>query len=196
VLPAYSEEYRARVRSGVRLAKTVGRLAPIRRLLLERLARDAPSVQELTDEIRRQMADEAIAMPGSAFAKTFEAVLDTPRFEGGPHHRLLLLIGDNDPLVSDPALEAAVRDLGTTPVQLVRLATGGHHPHLESAAHPEWTARNVAEIVYLVSQMLLTSSQGSDAPRGSATTAPVSRAARQDTAAETVAVRGSSEERG
>ena len=192
VLPAYSEEYRARVSSGVRLAKTVGRFAPIRRMLLERLARDAPSVRELTADVRRQMADEALAIPGTAFAETFQAVLDTPRFERGPHHRLLLLIGDNDPLVSEPALEAAVRDLGTTPVQLVRLATGGHHPHLESAAHPEWTARNVAEIVYLVSQMLLTASQDSDAPAGSATTVPAPEGAKQDTAAETVPVRRSS----
>jgi alkyl hydroperoxide reductase subunit AhpC len=41
-----------------------------------------------------------------------------------------------------------------------RLASANHFPQLELTAHPEWTARNVAEIVRTIDRMLLSSHEG------------------------------------
>lgn len=155
VLPPYNAQYQKRARGGIWIARTIARIPGVHGWFLRKLAREAPSVQELTLEVRERMVEEALRVSLPLFVETFEAVLAAPRLLRGPHHKLLLLIGNNDPLISEEALAAAIADLKLTPGQLTRLATGGHYPHLESAAHPEHTARNVAEIAYLIGQMLL-----------------------------------------
>jgi serine/threonine protein kinase/pimeloyl-ACP methyl ester carboxylesterase len=159
ILPAYSEEYRKRVRLGVHAAGTIGLIPVVHRWLLRRLSRDAPSMQELSEDVREKMAATAIAAHSALFRTMFRSVLATGRFDKRAQRRMMLLIGQNDPLITENALTNAIEDLGFSNGQVVHLATGGHYPHLESAAHPEWTARNVAEIVHLVGQMLLASSQ-------------------------------------
>lgn len=159
VLPPYSEEYRKRMRYGIYVIGTIGRVPRAHRWLLRRLAREAPSVQELREDVRESMAATALAAHPDLFREMFHTILKTERFNASAQRRLMLLLGKNDPLIAEQALADALVDLALSPAQIVHLATGGHYPHLESAEHPEWTARNVAEIVHLVGQMLLASSQ-------------------------------------
>lgn len=159
ILPAYSEEYRRRLNRGIQLSGTIGRIPAVHQWLVKRLASEAPTVQELRQDIRENMAAIALAVPSAHFRTLFRSILSSKRFHSDAQRRLTLFFGENDPLVSEAALADAIRDLGLSGGQVVRLATGGHCPHLESEAHPEWTARNIAEIVYLIGQMLLASSQ-------------------------------------
>jgi pimeloyl-ACP methyl ester carboxylesterase len=163
VFPAHCERYRARVRTGVRLMATVGRLPGGKEWLLRALARDAPSVQDVTPTARAAMFDNLRAIPAAALARTLDALGATPRFDGAPRHRVQLLLGASDPLVTPEALAAATRDLGLLPSQVTQLATGGHYPHLESATHPEWTARNLAEIGHIITRMTLAAGEVSAA---------------------------------
>lgn len=159
VLPAYSEQYRKRVRLGIYMAQTIGRIAFGQKWLIRKLAHESPSMQELREDVRESMAVTALAAHPSLFRTMFQSILSTGRFDHRAQKRLTFLIGENDPLIAEEALVEALGDLKLFPGQIVRLATGGHYPHLESAEHPEWTARNVAEIVHIVGQMLLASSQ-------------------------------------
>lgn len=159
VLPPYSEAYRKRVRYGIYIAETIGRVSFGHKWLLRKLAHESPSVQELRKDVRESMAVVAMDAHPALFRTMFHTILETPRFNSRSQRRLTLLLGKNDPLIDEQALADALADLKLSPGQIVHLATGGHYPHLESAEHPEWTARNVAEIVHLVGQMLLASSQ-------------------------------------
>ncbi len=138
---------------------TIGQFSFVRRWFIQRLARVAPSVQELHQDVREQMAATALAGHPSLFTGMFESVLASGPFGKHAQRRLMLLLGENDPLITEAALRGALHDLDLSAMQIVRLATGGHYPHLESADHPEWTARNIAEIVYIIGQMSLASSQ-------------------------------------
>jgi hypothetical protein len=46
------------------------------------------------------------------------------------------------------------------------MATGGHYPHVESEKHPEWTARNQAELVYVIGHTLAVTMLSPDAASG------------------------------
>lgn len=159
VLPAYSEDYRRRIRRGSGIIKTLGRIDIMRRWLIKQLAREAPSVQELRQDVRERMAAVALAGHQDLFSTMFQSILGTGRFDKHGQRRLILLLGENDPLVTNAAIKDAIEDLNLSAPQVVNLATGGHYPHLESEAHPEWTARNIAEIVHIIGQMLLAASQ-------------------------------------
>jgi pimeloyl-ACP methyl ester carboxylesterase/tRNA A-37 threonylcarbamoyl transferase component Bud32 len=159
VLPAYSEEYRARIRRGYRIVKTLGRIPFFHRWLVRKLASEAPSVQELRKDERERMAAVALEGHNTLSSTMFQSILKTSRFDKRGQKRIMLLLGENDPLISEAALKEALEDLKLSSAQIVNLATGGHYPHLESEAHPEWTARNIAEIVHIIGQMLLASSQ-------------------------------------
>lgn len=147
------------MRRGVYMAETIGRISFAQEWLVRKLAHEAPSVRELRKDVRESMAATALASHQGLARAVFPSVLSTGRFDKLGQRRLTLLLGKNDPLITENALAAALEDLALSPTQIINLATGGHYPHLESADHPEWTARNVAEIVHLVGQMLLASSQ-------------------------------------
>lgn len=173
VLPAYSADYRKRMRQGIYITETIGRISFAQEWLARKLAHEAPSVQELRKDVRESMATTALASHRGLGPAGFRSILSTGRFGKHGQRRLTLLLGKNDPLITDDALAAALADLALSPTQIINLATGGHYPHLESAEHPEWTARNVAEIVHLVGQMLLASSQSDHGSLVDAATAMV-----------------------
>lgn len=70
-------------------------------------------------------------------------------------HRTIIIAGDEDPmLTADPIFAAAAR-IGIPRSHVRVLSTASHYPHIEDPEHPEHTARNSAEIVACIDDLLM-----------------------------------------
>jgi serine/threonine-protein kinase len=159
VWPMYDVEYRRRLQLGVVLGHTLARVPGARQWLLAKMVREAPAARELAHDERERMVANVLAMGRGVVNRIVGSFRAAP-LPGKRHDRLMLLIGVNDPLCKPEITTKAMQDLGIRPEQLRLLATGGHYPHMEAEAHPEWTARNCDEIVQLVNTMLLSAREG------------------------------------
>jgi len=74
----------------------------------------------------------------------------------------------DDPLVPDRLVSVTVAAAGVPPGQHYRLAYGGHFPQLVDDERPEWTARNVHELVHLIDAVLERTLTGDGRPSGDA----------------------------
>jgi pimeloyl-ACP methyl ester carboxylesterase len=161
VLPQYDPAYRAQVRLTSGLLATIGRLGPLRRWFAHHHAQTSPAAVQLAPAVRAEFAELFLSLSAPVAAGMFRALFMTPPLSpGAGQERLLLVLGANDVLITDKSIAGAVAELGLHQTQLVHLATGGHYPHLEAEAHPEWTARNAAELVGLVGTMMHSSREG------------------------------------
>lgn len=91
----------------------------------------------------------------------------------GRQQRATIVAGVDDPwLQNEDALLGAAADLGLEPAQIHRLASGGHHPHLESVSHPEWTARNVNQLLRVIESMIVTAHEPTSSHPGQLAATP------------------------
>jgi pimeloyl-ACP methyl ester carboxylesterase len=161
VFPQYFPEYRTGVRRTDVLVNTLGRITPLRRWFAYRQAHHSAASVELAPSVRNDFAENFLTIAPNVAAGMFRALYEAPPLEpGAGQQRLLVVLGANDALITEASIAAAVAALGLHETQLVHLATGGHYPHLEAEAHPEWTARNAAELVGLVATMMHSSREG------------------------------------
>ena len=155
VLVSHDLRIRKRLRGFARASRTIGRLGPVRRAIVRLLASRDPNLVPLTADARAEFVAESLRMPGPVFARVLSAFSAAPpRF--GRQRRLAVFTCLDDDWVDQDALDRAAADLGIEPAQIHRAATGGHSPHVELAEHPEWTARNIDQIVRLIDAMLIT----------------------------------------
>jgi pimeloyl-ACP methyl ester carboxylesterase/predicted Ser/Thr protein kinase len=68
--------------------------------------------------------------------------------------RCLIIVTPDDPLVPEEIVQRALRELGFPANKVFRLASGGHFPHARSEEHPEWTNRNIDDMVGLIDAVL------------------------------------------
>jgi pimeloyl-ACP methyl ester carboxylesterase len=161
VFPQYYPNYKRNVGRTVYLMRTLGRITPLRRYFARLQARTSPAARELAPQVREDFAENFMSVTPRVAAGMFRALHDTPPLEPGRgQQRLLMVLGENDALITEESILAAVAALDLPRTQLVHLATGGHYPHLEAEAHPEWTARNAAELVGLIGTMMHSSREG------------------------------------
>ncbi len=161
VVPQYLPAYRRSARMTQLVAGSIGRIAPLRPWLARQFAGRSPAARQLTLAVRDDFVRNFLSLSPALVPRMFKALLALPPFEpGAGQERLLLVLGANDELITEESVAAAAAALDLHPAQIVRLATGGHHPHLEVEAHPEWTARNAAELVGLVSTLMHSSREG------------------------------------
>ncbi len=75
-----------------------------------------------------------------------------------------MLLGEKDPTYPKRLIRRTVIRFGGSLESVRPLASGGHFPHMDEAQRPEWTARNQAEIVHAVDELLISSHQGQVSP--------------------------------
>lgn len=155
VLVAHDPRLRRRLQASARGAATFGRIGPIRRAVLRRMASTDRNLSMLTAEVQAAFVEQALSIPGAVMARVLGAFADAPP-KLGKQRRLAIFVCLDDDWVDQDVLDRAAADLGIEPAQIHRTADGGHNPHLELAEHPEWTARNVEQIVRLIDSMLIT----------------------------------------
>jgi pimeloyl-ACP methyl ester carboxylesterase/predicted Ser/Thr protein kinase len=75
-----------------------------------------------------------------------------------------MLLGERDPAFPKRLIARSVQRFGGSLESVRPMASGGHCPHMDESDHPEWTARNQAEIVHAVDELLISSHQGPVSP--------------------------------
>lgn len=114
----------------------------------------SPEFAEYTDaerEYGRTVFVAASPAAQAAFATGFCSV--TPAAEG-QLARAEIVVMLHDPVAKEKPLVRALGDLGIPLSRVRRLVGGTHAPQWEHREHPEWTARNVNEIVDCLSETL------------------------------------------
>ncbi len=172
IVPSHSAITRWILRGFALLEVGLGLSAPLRRVVARWLGPYFSVAKRLTQEIQEAGLEEALRMPAPVAARLL-AALALARPATTRQSRLSILSSVNDPLCRRVTLVRTSRAIGLEPAQIRWLATGGHPPHLEAAEHPEWTARNLADIVHEISSMLATAR---DPATRAAITAPISPA--------------------
>jgi Protein kinase domain/Alpha/beta hydrolase family len=155
VLVTHDSKLRRRLRAIATLTATVGRVPGMRRAMLQYAARYDPNIVVLTEEMKQNWMRESMRVPTDVLARILSAVRAPPPTIGR-QRRLAVLVCLDDDWVDIDILDRAVVELGLEQAQVHRAASGGHNPHLEMAEHPEWTARNVDQIVRVIDSMLIT----------------------------------------
>jgi len=166
------------VSHNARLARTMRRLARatsvfsrvpwLRKTIVNWAAKNDPNLVILSEEMRELFRTESLRMPGPVYARLLSAFRKSPP-KIGRQRRLAILACLDDSWIDEPDLDRVAAELGLGAAQIHRVASGGHSPHLELADHPEWTARNVDQIVRVIDSMLITAREVtvvSTEPRG------------------------------
>jgi serine/threonine-protein kinase len=155
VLPSHDRRFRWSLAIIRGFLATIGRIGAVRRFATRWLAARSPTERDLVPALRDGMTEEQLRLPTPVMLRLLDGFSRTPP-SLARQQRLSLLVCVDDPIIDRRALDAAIAEIGLEAAQIRWLATGGHHPHLEVVEHPEWTARNVAEIVAEIDTMLLT----------------------------------------
>jgi hypothetical protein len=147
-------------------------LLPFMRGLIARMAvGQLRMLDEATDEQRGKMTQAILSMPITTLLKITLGCTWMHVPKAAQLRNCVIMIGGGDPVATPKMAKLATRRLQLTTPQMRWLATGGHYPHLPSAAHPEHTARNAAQIVALIDDMVVAARDGSVSSTAMASTA-------------------------
>jgi pimeloyl-ACP methyl ester carboxylesterase len=155
VLVSHNARLRRKMRGIARVTSMFGRIPALRRWTVDLISRTDPNVTVLTDEMKALFIRESLRMPGGVYARLLSAFHDSPP-KLGRQRRLAIIACLDDSWIDERRLDDVARDLGIEASQIHRVASGGHSPHLELKDHPEWTARNIDQIVRVIDSMLIT----------------------------------------
>jgi pimeloyl-ACP methyl ester carboxylesterase len=155
VLVSHNKRMRRKMRMIATGTNLLGRITALRRWLVETTARTDANVSVLTDEMKALFIRESMRMPGGVYARLLSAFHDSPP-KLGRQRRLAIIACLDDSWIDEARLDDVAADLGIESSQIHRVASGGHSPHLELKDHPEWTARNIDQIVRVIDTMLIT----------------------------------------
>jgi predicted Ser/Thr protein kinase len=137
---------------------TLGRIGLVRRAVIRSMEKKAIEVERVTPEAARFVADQTIQLAPGTTAAMMRALAATPvRLER--QQRLAVVACTDDPWIRESALARMLSDAGVEEANLHRLPSGGHHPHVEKIDHPEFNARNAADLVRIIDAMLVTAGE-------------------------------------
>jgi serine/threonine-protein kinase len=168
VFPAADPAMRRRLRMMAPMLRHIG-VPPVLRLFAF-LAGRSPEMREFTDEVKAQMREAFLRVPPAVLANVLEAYADsTPVAQ--PRH-CAVVVSQDDPLAPVEKLLDELARLGVPPTSIHRLVSGGHFVHAENMTHPEWTARNLHDLITVIDSMLVSTRGGTDTVAASSALEP------------------------
>jgi alpha-beta hydrolase superfamily lysophospholipase len=84
--------------------------------------------------------------------------------------RCAVVLSEHDPVAPIERMQRALGKLGFPEHQMHRLVSQGHLPHGQTTMHPEWTQRNVIELVAIIDHSLVAAREGTVLPTQVAST--------------------------
>ncbi len=165
VLVSHDPAFRPRIRRYAWLSAVLCRFPRLFRLMGRIASRFDPTAGGVVREEYDRMLAENQRIDPPVLARVFAAFADAPLRIGRQQGVALIACVDDPWMRNEKALLKAADDIGLERAQIQRMASGAHFPHLESAKHPEWTARNVDQLVRVIESMLVTASASLDGPR-------------------------------
>jgi pimeloyl-ACP methyl ester carboxylesterase len=157
-LVSYDPALRRTLRMQALFVNTLGRIGPLRRAVIRAMEKKAIEVERVTPEAARFVADQTIQLPPGTTAAMMRALASTP-VRPARQQRLAVVACNDDPWIRESALARMLDEAGVEEANLHRLPSGGHHPHVEKVDHPEWNARNAADLVRIIDAMLVTAGE-------------------------------------
>jgi pimeloyl-ACP methyl ester carboxylesterase len=155
IVPAFDGRLRRALLLAALFERVLGRWPALRNRMAGFFTARELARTNISLEMRATFLQGCLRVPAAVsaclWAGVARAVLPAER-----PRRLSVMATFDDHVFRRSALLRATASLGLAEAQIRSLANGGHHPHIESAEHPEWTARNLAEIVHEINTMLLT----------------------------------------
>jgi len=170
VFPSVDTVQRWGLRTIPRLLDAMSRL-PFGKQLVGRAALSLSSMARAYSSIERERMFEAfMSLPSTTLARTAD---ELSRSRPAPHaqvQRCLVVLSENDPIAPLDRMQRAIERLGFPASNVYRMVADGHLPHGQTVAHPEWTRRNVSELVALIDHLLVTAREGTVLPTRLAST--------------------------
>jgi serine/threonine protein kinase len=137
------------------LTRAIGWIPFVFRAGVAKTYREAVKIHNINPASAREACANTLRLTQPVVAALLDGLVrSTRRVE--PQQRLAVIAGTNDPLMSDESLDRMIEEAGLQAANVFRLPDGGHHPHVERADKPEWSARNIADIVRIIDSMLIT----------------------------------------
>jgi hypothetical protein len=123
-----------------------------------------------TDDERRRMVDAFMSLPiltlvrgAGQYARAHPASRDQLE-------RCAVVLSESDPVAPIERMTRALTAIGFPAHQIHRLVAQGHMPHGRTTSHPEWTQRNVIELVAIIDHSLVAAREGTVLPTQVAST--------------------------
>jgi serine/threonine-protein kinase len=157
ITPVFSFAHTAQrrlLRLFARLVDMLGRFPS----LFERFVRmlySTPDMKSRYDEANRErLIRLTLSADPRVLAQVTRAGINMRPPDAPDLERCLIIITPDDPLVPEHIVARALDELGFPANKVHRLAWGGHFPHAHSEEHPEWTNRNIDDMVGLIDAVL------------------------------------------
>jgi hypothetical protein len=132
----------------------IARVPTLLRLVMSLVVKLNGSTRGLKEERRRDAIAQSLQVSPAASALTGKVVKSERITPGEPVRRVFFALGKDDPEASPELVAEAERQLGLRDDRVRWLASGAHHPHIESARDPEGTLRNRYELTRLIDEAL------------------------------------------
>jgi pimeloyl-ACP methyl ester carboxylesterase len=142
------------------LLSIVGRVQLFRRWIGELVLLHSPDTARYREAERQMMMEQFLQVPVAVLSRFMRALADARPEPGDRLDRCAIVVSDDDPVAPEAHVLSTLDRLGFPRRSIVRTVGAGHVPHMELEEHPEWTARNVDEIVRLTESMLLSAREG------------------------------------
>jgi pimeloyl-ACP methyl ester carboxylesterase len=165
ILVSHDSSLRVTLRRWASAARLLSRFPRLFRLAGRIAAHTDPTARDIAPEEFARMLRQNQAIDPRVMARIVSAFAEAPLRIGRQQGVALISCVDDPWMQNEEALLSAAQDIGLERAQLQRMASGAHFPFLESAKHPEWTARNVDQLVRVIESMLVTANASTDAPR-------------------------------
>jgi len=170
IFPAVDWQWRIGLRAIAVLALAVGWIPGVKRLLGSLSFRWSRAAKVYSPRERHEMFGNYMRMPLATLARlswSYAGAASAPSERLG---RCMILASDLDPVAPMERMERALAALRFPAGNIQRLIAEAHMPHAEADAHPEWTARNVNDIVGVIDHLVTAAREGSLQPTQVAST--------------------------
>jgi hypothetical protein len=128
------------------------------------------SARAYMPETRRSMLEAFMGLPMLTFVRGARELARARTAQREQLARCMVVLSERDPVAPLERMLAALSRLEFPEHQIHRLVAEGHIPHGPAAMHPEWTQRNIIELVAIIDQLLVAAREGSVLPTQVAST--------------------------
>jgi pimeloyl-ACP methyl ester carboxylesterase len=170
VFPAVDTAQRWGLRVIPRMLHAMSRMPATKHLVAKVALQWSSMARAYSITERERMFDAFMALPSTTLAATAEEMSKARPAANAHMQRCIVVLSDHDPIAPAARMERALQRLGFPDSNVYRMVSDGHLPHGETVGHPEWTRRNVSELVGLIDHLLVSAREGTVLPTRLAST--------------------------
>ncbi|MBK7580229.1 MAG: protein kinase [Myxococcales bacterium] len=142
------------------LLETFGRFSLIKRWLGWASFMFGPATRGYTVVERERMLHQFLALPAPALAELCRSLARAKPEPSDRLDRCAIVVSTDDPVAPEAHVRKTLDALGFPPRSIHTITGAGHMPQFQSEEHPEWTLRNVDDLVRIAESMLVSAREG------------------------------------